>query len=63
MIEIVKLSNPGFERRNVTQQTETSRQTSGNNLVQSTVSIESIKFGFDNAFTKADAEMNILVSK
>lgn len=28
MMKIVKLSNPGFERRNVTQQTETSRQTS-----------------------------------
>lgn len=63
MMKIVKLSNPGFERRNVAQQTETSRQTSGNNLVQSMASIESIKFGFDNAFTKADTEMNILVSK
>ena len=63
MMKIVKLSTPGFERRNVAQQTETSRQTSGNNLVQSMASIESIKFGFDNAFTKADTEMNILVNK
>lgn len=40
MMEIVKLNNPGFERRNVAQQTETSQQTSEINLVQPMLALE-----------------------